>query len=63
MRELLTPDEVNMFNAIQVLMMEEMAKDFKILDFGFNGDSSCSSCRQSISPFMMILVTMAPASH
>jgi hypothetical protein len=40
MRELLSPDKDNMFNAIQILATEEMAKAFKNLDFGFNGDAS-----------------------
>jgi hypothetical protein len=40
MRELLAPDDKDMFNAIQVLVTEEMAKDFKKLDLGFNGDAS-----------------------
>jgi hypothetical protein len=63
MRELLTPDEDDMFNAIQILVTEEMAKDFKNLDFGYNGDASYSSCHRGISPFMVIPVTMAQASH
>jgi hypothetical protein len=36
MRELLTPDEEDMFHAVQVLVSEEMAKDFKNLDYGFD---------------------------
>jgi hypothetical protein len=63
MRELLTPDEDDSFNAIQILVTEEMAKDFKDLNFGFNGDTSYSSCHQGISPFMVILVTLAQASQ
>jgi hypothetical protein len=63
MHELLVPDEDNTFNAIQILVTEEMAKDFKNLDFGFNGDASYSTCHQEISPFMAILVSLAQASQ
>jgi hypothetical protein len=63
MRELLNPDEDDMFNAIQILVTEEMAKDFKNLDFGFNRDVSYATCHQGISPFMVIPVSLAQASQ
>jgi hypothetical protein len=63
MRELLMPDEEDMFNAVQVLVSEEMAKDFKNLDFGFNGDTTYSTCHRGISPFMVIPVSLAQASQ
>jgi hypothetical protein len=63
MRELLNPDEDDMFNAIQVLVTEEMASDFKNLDFGFNGDASYSTCHRGVSPFMVIPVSLAQASQ
>jgi hypothetical protein len=34
MREMLQPDKEDMFNAVQVLVSKEMAKDLKNLDFG-----------------------------
>jgi hypothetical protein len=40
MRELLVPDEDETFDAIHILVTEEIAKDFKNLDFSFNGDTS-----------------------
>jgi hypothetical protein len=52
-----------MFNAIHILVSKEMAKDFKNLDFGFNGDASYSMCHQGISPFMVIPVSLAQASQ
>jgi hypothetical protein len=63
MRELLNPDEDDMFNAIQVLVMEEMARDFKNLDFGFSRDASYATCHRGISPFMVIPVLLAQASQ
>jgi hypothetical protein len=63
MRELLVPDEDDNFNAIHVLVTEEMAKDLKNLDFGFNGDKSYSTCHRGISPFMVIPVSLAQASQ
>jgi hypothetical protein len=63
MRELLVPDEDDNFNAIHVLVTEEMAKDFKNLDFGFNGDTSYSTCHRGVSPFMVIPVSLAQASQ
>jgi hypothetical protein len=64
MQELLSPDEDNMFNAVQILVTEErMAKDFKNLDFGFNGNASYSTCHWGISPFMVIPVSLAQASQ
>jgi hypothetical protein len=59
----LSPDEDDMFNAVQILVTEEMAKDFKNLDFGFNGDASYATCHQGISPFMVIPVSLAQASQ
>jgi hypothetical protein len=63
MRELLVPDEDDTFNAIHILVTEEMSKDFKNLDFGFNGDTSYLTCHRGVSPFMVILVSMAQASQ
>jgi hypothetical protein len=63
MRELLMPDEEDMFNAVQVLVSEDMAKDFKDLDFGYNGDTSYATCHRGISPFMVIPVSLAQASQ
>jgi hypothetical protein len=63
MRELLIPDKDDMFNAIQILVSEDMAKDFKNLNFGYNGDASYSICHCGMSPFMVILVSMAQASQ
>jgi hypothetical protein len=63
MRELLSPDEDDMFNAVHILVTEEMAKDFKDLNFGFNGDTSYTSCHRGISPFMVIPVSMTQASQ
>lgn len=63
MREMLMPDEEDMFNAIQVLVSEDMAKDFKNLDFGYNGDTTYSTCHRGISPFMVIPVSLAQASQ
>jgi hypothetical protein len=40
MRELLSPDEDDMSNAVHILVTEEMATDFQNLNFGFNGDTS-----------------------
>ena len=57
------PDEEDMFNVVQVLVSEEMAKDFKHLDFGFNGDTTYSTCHRGISPFMVIPVSLAKASQ
>jgi hypothetical protein len=39
MREFLVPDEDDNFNAIHDLTTEEIAEDFKNLDFGFNGNT------------------------
>jgi hypothetical protein len=63
MRELLSPDEDDMFHAVHILVTEEMAKDFKDLNFGFNGDTSYTSCHRGISPFMVIPVSMTQASQ
>jgi hypothetical protein len=63
MWELLIPDKDDTFNAVHVLVTKEIAKDFKNLDFGFNGDTSYSTCHCGISPFMVIPVSMAPASQ
>jgi hypothetical protein len=63
MHELLVPNEDDTFNTIQILVSEEIAKDFKNLDFGFNSDTSYLSYHCSISPFMVILVSMAQASQ
>lgn len=63
MRELLAPDEDDMFHAVHILVTEEMAKDFKDLNFGFNGDTSYASCHRGISPFMVIPVSMTQASQ
>jgi hypothetical protein len=63
MRELLVPNKDDMFNAIQVLVLEDMAKDFKNLNFGYNGDAGYSTCHHGMSPFMVILVLMAQASQ
>jgi hypothetical protein len=43
MCELLVPYEDDMFNAIHILVSEEMVKDFLNLDFGFNRDTSYST--------------------
>jgi hypothetical protein len=58
MRELLVPDEDDTFNAIHILVTEEIPKDFKNLDFGFNGDTSYLMCHCGISPFMVIPVSI-----
>jgi hypothetical protein len=63
MRELLVPDEDDSFQAIQVLVTDEMSKDFKNLDFGYNGDTSYFTCHRGISPFMVIPVSLAVASQ
>lgn len=63
MRELLVPDEDDSFQAIQILVTNEMAKDFKDLEFGYNGDTSYSTCHRGISPFMVIPVSLAVASQ
>jgi hypothetical protein len=63
MRELLVPDEDDTFNTVHVLVTEEIAKDFRNLDFGFNGDTSYSTCHRGISPFMVIPVSMTQASQ
>jgi hypothetical protein len=63
MWELLMLDEDDMFNAVQVLVSKTIAKDFKNLDFGFNGDTTYSTCHRGISPFMVIPVSLAQASQ
>jgi hypothetical protein len=57
------PDEEDMFNAVQVLVSKDMAKDFKHLAFGFNGDTLYATCHRGISPFMVIPVSLAQASQ
>jgi hypothetical protein len=52
-----------MLNAIHILVTEEMTKYFKDLSFGFNGDTSYTSCHCGISPFMVIPVSMNKASQ
>jgi hypothetical protein len=63
MQELLVPDEDDTFNAVHVLVTEEIAKDFQNLDFGFNGNISYLTCHRGISPYMVIPVSMAQASQ
>ena len=63
MRELLVPDEDDSFQAIHILVTDEMAKDFKNLEFGYNGDTSYTTCHRGISPFMVIPVSLTVASQ
>lgn len=63
MQDLLAPDDEDMFNVVQILVTEEMAKDLKNLDFRFNGDTNYSTCHRGILPFMLIPVSMAQASQ
>jgi hypothetical protein len=63
MRELLVPDKDYIFIAIHVLVTEEMTKDLKNLDLGFNGDTSYSTCCYGISLFMVIPVSLAQANQ
>jgi cell pole-organizing protein PopZ len=57
------PNKVDIFNAVQVLVLEDMAKDFKNLGFGYNRNTTYATCHQGISPFMMIPVSLAQASQ
>jgi hypothetical protein len=63
MRELLVPDDDDSFQAIHILVTDEMAKDFKNLEFGYNGDASYTTCHRGVSPFMVIPVSLAVASQ
>jgi hypothetical protein len=63
MQELLVPDEDDSFQAIHILVTDEMAKDFKNLEFGYNGDTSYTTCHRGISPFMVIPVSLTVASQ
>jgi hypothetical protein len=63
MRELLVPDEDHSVQAIHILVTDEMAKDFKSLEFGYNGDTSYTTCHRGISPFMVIPVSLTVASQ
>jgi hypothetical protein len=63
MQELLNPDEDDLFSTVQILVTEEMAKDFKNLDFGFNGNASYSMCHWGIVPFMVTPLSLTQASQ
>jgi hypothetical protein len=63
MRELLQPNKENMFHVVQVLVSEEMTKDFKNLDFGFNRDITYATCHRGILLFIVIPVSLAQASQ
>jgi hypothetical protein len=45
------------------LVTDKISKDFKNLEFGYNGDTIYSTCHWGISPFMVIPVSLAVASQ
>jgi hypothetical protein len=64
MRELLVPDYDDSFQqAIHILVTDEMAKDFKNLEFVYNGYTSYTMCHRGILPFMVIPVSLTVASQ
>jgi hypothetical protein len=56
------PDDNFSLAAVQINVTDELAKDIKNINLGYNNDMSYRCCHRGISPFAMIGVSMAMAS-
>jgi hypothetical protein len=57
------PDDDFSLEAVHLGVTDEMAKDLKELNFGFNRDLSHDTSQRGISPFAVIGISMATASR
>jgi hypothetical protein len=62
LEDIFWPDDDFSLSAVQLNVTDEMAKDVKDVNFGYNNDLSYESCHRGISPFAVIGISMAMAS-
>ena len=62
LEDIFCPDVIYLLSSVHLMITDEMAKDIKEVNFGFNNDLSYNTCHRGISPFTVIGVSMATAS-
>lgn len=60
--DILRPRDPSLLSAVNIDTTDEMAKDVKELNFGFGMDVTYRSCHRGISPFAVVVGSMAKAS-
>jgi hypothetical protein len=62
LEDILRPDDDFSLSAVQLTVTDDMAKDFKEINLGYNNDLSYESLHRGKSPFAVIGISMALAS-
>jgi hypothetical protein len=62
LEDIFRPDDDFSLSAVQLNVTDELAKDIKNINLGYNNDMSYECCHRGLSPFAMIGVSMATAS-
>jgi hypothetical protein len=62
LEDIFRPDDDFSLAAVQINVTDELAKDIKNINLGYNKDMSYECCHRGILPFAMIGVSMATAS-